>query len=291
MARDQAFFVAGAQRALYRTDGTPAGTVQLAGGTTLDMVVVGNRLFFTETTPSTSGYALWVSDGTTTGTTLVRPSFHLVRSMVAMSGRLFFVADDGTTGHEPWFTDGSALGTALLRDIHPTGSSGASPLVVFNQTIYFAADDGVAGTELWASNGSAAGTRLFADIEPGPVGSNPGRGTTLSAYFAFHATDAAHGRARSTRRGRLLRQVQEALIPRRKRDASRGDRSSRRVVVLAERAPASQSCFGGGGGVFSPPFGVSPPASRGRPPLRPPPGPPPMPPIPPIVRGSNGFSA
>ena len=59
-----------ASSALWKTDGTDAGTVKVSTVSPLDIVVAGSRLFFTGFTQA-SGWELWTSDGTDAGTQMV----------------------------------------------------------------------------------------------------------------------------------------------------------------------------------------------------------------------------
>jgi len=70
---------------------------------------------------------LWVSDGTSSGTTLLKdinPSgnanpIHFYQ----YKGKLYFAANDGIHGQELWVTDGSPEQTKMLIDINPFGNA------------------------------------------------------------------------------------------------------------------------------------------------------------------------
>jgi ELWxxDGT repeat protein len=124
---------------LWRTDGTPAGTIRVAE--VLGFAApkrLGNDLFFTGA-PAT-GFGLLDS--------------------------------------EPWVSDGTARRTRMVTQINPfeadtgrhhicVGAASAPGVgVLLGDRVLFAADDGVHGRELWASDGTAKGTRLVADINP-----------------------------------------------------------------------------------------------------------------------------
>ena len=74
-----------------------------------------------------AGAAIWVTDGTAPGTTLLRrvvspggaASSTVYGFTSAGPGKALFSMNDGITGVEPWVTDGTAAGTVLLRDIAP----------------------------------------------------------------------------------------------------------------------------------------------------------------------------
>ncbi|MCS6820478.1 MAG: gliding motility-associated C-terminal domain-containing protein [Microscillaceae bacterium] len=193
---------------LWRTDGTYAGTIRIkrinpGASATSGMVslitVVGNKLFFRANgqVPSATGVELWVSDGTSAGTNLVkdiRPGppgsdpQHLTSVFIGTSHKLFFTADDGTHGRELWVSDGTAAGTFMVKDIRP-GSNSSNPIYLIDKgdgVCYFVADDG-SGTALWQSDGTATGTSKIINISIDTTVGIINSGGIL--YFA--STDAA----------------------------------------------------------------------------------------------------
>src|SRR5262249_4721274 len=142
------------------------------GAAPLFLTNVNGTLFFTAR-DGTHGRELWKSDGTETGTVLVKdinpgreggfPDFSRVGTQIgnltAVGRTLFFVADDGLHGRKLWKSDGTDTGTVPVKDVSPgselqltVGPDAAMTGV--NGTLYFVADDGV----LWKSDGSDAGT-------------------------------------------------------------------------------------------------------------------------------------
>ena len=77
----------------------------------------------------TAGRELWKSDGTDSGTVMVKDinttaagSASLPRWFTIFpDGLMYFRATDGTNGNELWRTDGTDAGTTMVKDIHPTG--------------------------------------------------------------------------------------------------------------------------------------------------------------------------
>src|SRR3954454_19592805 len=171
---------------LWTSDGTKAGTVLVKdidpdrrGGYDYgpsNLTDVGGRLFFSAD-DGTHGNELWTSDGTATGTVLVKnihpDAYDSDPSWLTVVGRrLFFTARDGVHGSELWTSDGTAEGTRLVRDIRPVArSSSPSLLTVVGGKLMFFADDGSRGAELWTSDGTEPGTVLVKDIDPGADGS------------------------------------------------------------------------------------------------------------------------
>lgn len=140
----------------------------------------GGRQLFTMTTYA-AGHELWITDGTQTGTTMVRDIWpgkagSFPRQFLELSpGVYLFTADTANEGWELWRTDGTAAGTTLVRDVRP-GREGsyATELRRIGNDALFLADDGVHGREVWHTDGTAAGTQLLLDLAPGAAGMSNG---------------------------------------------------------------------------------------------------------------------
>ncbi len=144
---------------LWRTQGTPASTQQIATLTAItsprSAASLGGHLYFAAD-DGAHGVELWRTDGTAAGTVLVRdiglgPISGNPRELVVAKGKLYFTADDTHTGSELWVSDGSAGGTRMVQDIAPhAASSLPADLTLVGDLLYFSADDAVTGRELWA---------------------------------------------------------------------------------------------------------------------------------------------
>ncbi len=169
------------------------------------LVDVNGTLFFSASTQA-AGIELWKSDGTVTGTTLVRDigpgintSAHLIpQYLTNVTGTLFFAMDDGVHGLELWKSDGTEAGTLLVKDIHPGPDSGFHFLLTdsfkaVGNTLFFTANDGVHGNELWKSDGTEAGTVMVRDIRPGAIDSTPHDLTNVDGTLFFVAGDSVAG--------------------------------------------------------------------------------------------------
>ncbi|MGB0787857.1 MAG: ELWxxDGT repeat protein, partial [Candidatus Poseidoniaceae archaeon] len=161
-------------KVLWKTDGTESGTVKVQDsvnynppGNPCDLTVFDNSLYFRAQgyVPTSHGYELWKTDGTASGTVLVKDirsgsSSSSPNGFRAVGDTLYFYADDGTHGYELWKTDGTASGTVMVKDInsgsgHSSNSQGIIPsFVAIGDTIYFIANDGINGRELWKSDGT-----------------------------------------------------------------------------------------------------------------------------------------
>src|SRR5262249_18091383 len=143
---------------------------------------VGPIVFFTAESLF-DGRELWKTDGTSTGTVLVKdigpgsgfssnPSF-----LTPVGSTLYFSAFDAAT--ELWKSDGTTPGTVMVKRINTADpalhGSRPSALTSFNGNLYFMASDGIHGTELWKSDGTEAGTMLVKDLQPGAGGTSVGR--------------------------------------------------------------------------------------------------------------------
>lgn len=136
------FFLAneiGESYGLWICDGTPGGVQELAskvlnyGVTDQNFLVIGDLLFF-EARASFMGEELWTSDGTVTGTKLLR-NFDpdnvstRIENMIEYKNQLFFEAKGGI-----WESDGTEAGTQMVSTI----IINANHKVSYKDEIYFA---------------------------------------------------------------------------------------------------------------------------------------------------------
>ncbi len=135
----------------------------------INRIAFQDKICFSATTPTT-GYELWVSDGTPSGTLMVkdiRPGTagSDITEMTVSNGKLFFIANDGISGRELWVTDGTETGTQLVRDIRPgTSGSAVSYLTSSNDALYFVATNSNGKGGIWKTDGTESGT---VEIAPG----------------------------------------------------------------------------------------------------------------------------
>ena len=167
------FFTANAPDApvLWRSDGTATGTIRLGNRLNpFTLTVAGPRLFFLRTPwdPEGSRHELWASDGTHSGTTMIKRN--LITSNFLAAVRLIDVSETLFIGinHRPdrvelWRSDGTTDGTVLLRTVYEGRSrDGVRPVGVVDSTLFFK----VRGGELWRSDGTIDGTLPVKDILP-----------------------------------------------------------------------------------------------------------------------------
>ncbi len=153
-------------RELWRSDGTPEGTVRVkhfnvAAGEAYfsQLTSVNGRLFFVSNDEA-DARGLWTSDGTEAGTaflTALQPFF-----LTPANETLFFVAADPVGGAELWRSDGTAAGTALVRGFTARAEHRLPPSYLTNVEgeLFFVADDDSPSCGIWKSDGTEAGTVL-----------------------------------------------------------------------------------------------------------------------------------
>lgn len=196
---------------LWKSDATLAGTVLVKdihsgfiSGHPNDsfpqnFIVYNNKLYFTAT-DAINGAELWESDGTETGTKLVKDIYpggiakgSNPQNFTVYNNKLYFAAKTSTNGTELWETDGTESGTKLVKDINVYASSFPSNLIVYNGKLYFRANDNKIGYELWESDGTDIGTKSVSDIYTETISSSPQNFTVFNNKLYFTADDGING--------------------------------------------------------------------------------------------------
>ncbi len=154
---------------LWRSDGTPAGTVpffQLPW----TIIIHGEQdgvVYFGDYR-SGGGRSLWRTDGTTQGTWIVaRVELH--GEAVVHDGDFFFLGSDGTPGL--WRSDGTVVGT---YQVVPVGDRAREAQTDQGLLYFFTRSEPMTDT-LWRSDGTAPGTERVLDVEA-PVTANVAAG-------------------------------------------------------------------------------------------------------------------
>jgi len=193
------FFSSGKQ--LWKTDGTPAGTIMIrdfsaeGAGSVGRFIATANTVYFM--LPVTNAYQIWKTDGTFVGTVLVKdfglgqPLFQ--RAVVANT--VFFDVSQSGVGIELWKSDGTATGTVLVKDINP-GAANSNPQNMnnINGELFFSATTST-GTGLWKSDGTDAGTVLITDLDAASNSfANSGEMTALGNKAVFYFESSTAGR-------------------------------------------------------------------------------------------------
>lgn len=114
------------------------------------------------------GFELWVTDGTTAGTSRVKdinpgtstsfgspfPAFQ----GFDFNGKAYFLANDGTNGPQLWTSDGTEAGTVQFATINPANTSGAVTMLWSKNDDKFIV---TGNTGLLGSDGTIAGTSVI----------------------------------------------------------------------------------------------------------------------------------
>ena len=145
------------------------------------------------------GTALWATDGTSAGTTLLAPVDPL--GFVGLDGDAYFLAENSASELGLWATDGTSAGTKEFKDLSALGASsysyGSSQIATAGGKIFFVTNDGRGGDDLWASDGTAGGTVVVNDFAKPSAGSNTSVSvtdlTSLGSKLVFVADDGIHG--------------------------------------------------------------------------------------------------
>ena len=151
------------------------------GSTPQDFVVLDGFVYF-RAADRAGVRNLWKSDGTATGTVLIREMG--VEALTSVGSTLYFVHE--FTG-ALWQSDGTTAGTVLVKDLTvdvPNASLRA--LVDFDGTLFFIVDGNDSGYALWQSDGTAQGTTLVKQISPTAAGTTAHWPTVVgdTLYFA-----------------------------------------------------------------------------------------------------------
>lgn len=157
------FFTANANsKILWKTDGTTAGTEQIApfayGFFSDSLVKMNNKLYFS----AAAGFGsndLYESGGTPATTTMVKSFQNFYPTIKVMNGNIFFIATSSNM-EGLWKSNGTLAGTVKLCTINGSSST-ERPMIEFNNEIYFAAYDG-----LFKTNGTTVDT-VMNNINPG----------------------------------------------------------------------------------------------------------------------------
>ena len=157
-------------RELWKTDGTLGGTVLVkdinpneeSGLSSFNdnMVVANNKLYFFANDGAT-GYELWESDGTESGTKMVKDintgsgdcwsQFSSGRTLASYKNKVYFTAHNGDNDFEVWESDGTETGTKIHHHYNLSGSSNPKFYTVFNDFLYYNSKD-----DLIKSDGTTA---------------------------------------------------------------------------------------------------------------------------------------
>jgi ELWxxDGT repeat protein len=163
-------------------------------------------LYFDNEDP-TNGHEVWTSDGSVSGTHILKnitPDSPTATKgsepsdFVGFNGLLYFAANDGNENRQLWKSDGSSVGTREFANL-AGGALDSNPTDLFVAAghLYFFAIDGSGAYELWNTDGTSAGTAALGAVSPRPVPFRlPGcdsKGVAVGSSIFFAGYDAASG--------------------------------------------------------------------------------------------------
>jgi ELWxxDGT repeat protein len=160
---------------LWTTDGTTARSVYTfdsgSGGGFNNLVVVNNIVYF-QGSKSALGNELWRSDGTESGTYLVKDIWPGAEGswpdhLTAFQNNLYFSANDGVNGYELWRSNGTPSGTFMLKNISTTNddvNGRPEKFLEVNDQLYFTFKDRE-DCWLWKTDGTPSGTTLMKKVD------------------------------------------------------------------------------------------------------------------------------
>lgn len=204
---------------LWKSDGTKSGTVMVKDltpgsyGTSFNQNYYndnGKFYFMTRVASHFYRLQLWVTDGTESGTIMLKLSHSISGSLdapgqiIRFKDKIYFISSDSTNGVALWTTDGTVEGTTLFKTLEDESNDARTLYNMFvkDDKLYFFANTKLYGNELWVSDGTAEGTKLFIDFVPGQL-SGVGLGGQ-SFFFKNHlyfygrrVNNSIHGMMRS----------------------------------------------------------------------------------------------
>jgi ELWxxDGT repeat protein len=217
---------------LWATDGTGINTTKLLENFSLGpSESVGTKIMFSQYEASDNSYSLWSSDGTHSGTVMVKDfnTQHLQRfnryndklvfgvysdtwisdgteagtvpltggtpdASIIIGNEFYAVGYDFSTGFYRLFkTDGNAVETINLSGSEPTQILMLHQIPSLNSNLYLQYFDESVGQEVGFYNLNTQAFSLLKDINPGPNNSVPRAWATLNDKVYFLSDDGTHG--------------------------------------------------------------------------------------------------
>ncbi|MGP0063713.1 MAG: ELWxxDGT repeat protein [Isosphaeraceae bacterium] len=152
--------------ALFKTDGTVAGTVEVAplGYLPNSLTAAGGKIYISESAPS--GSELWTSDGTANGTIELNAfssDSGPISDITGVGDSIDFTVAGNLGDEQLWTSDSTPTGTVELEDFGGSGS--VTSLTAFGGALDFIVQNGMDGDQLWTTDGTAAGTMALTQFD------------------------------------------------------------------------------------------------------------------------------
>jgi ELWxxDGT repeat protein len=143
------------------TDGSVAGTSVLKANMSYptNFYEYKSKVYFASKNDNSIGTELWVTDGTDTGTSMVKDLDTASnvstwpKDFYEYRNKLYFTATGPNSGRDLWMTDGTTTGTTKVPILGATNNNGwpDNPFrpIAFGGGLYFTAEFNNKGSELW----------------------------------------------------------------------------------------------------------------------------------------------
>ena len=195
---------------LWVSDGTPNGTKMLKEiDTTIYWYpntagvyfggVSNNKLIFVAYEDS-NGPEPWVTDGTDTGTYLLKDiapgnDGSYPNNFTLYNGLLYFSANNPLSqGGQLYVTDGTKSGTRKVTHVANSSNGwGPDEMIVFNNKIFLTAFDPNIGAQIYNSDGTDTGTKMISKRDTTHYGFYPKHLFVYNNSLYFSAHDSNHG--------------------------------------------------------------------------------------------------
>ena len=158
------------------------------------MTNVNGTLFFVAN-DGTTGRELWKSDGTQSGTSIVKDinpgaSHSQIAKIINFNGKACFRASSNVNGYELWISDGTEAGTKIIKEFGE-GNLGIDPsdLIVFKNELYFTERNNTTGVNLWKTDGTETGTVLIKNLYTSGNANNAAYLTVMGNHLYFFAAE------------------------------------------------------------------------------------------------------
>jgi ELWxxDGT repeat protein len=179
---------------------TLVSDIRTDGGSDPRQLTRAGGLVYLTAIDGTHGRELWVTDGSTDGTRMVkdiRPGSagSAPQALTRVGSRLFFTANDGVHGRELWVSDGTAAGTSLVKDLTagPRGQVDYSITPLGDVALFSPSH-----RDLYRTDGTTKGTRLVRSFLAVNLDDTAKKGKALvfPAYDAVWKTDGTNAGTR-----------------------------------------------------------------------------------------------
>lgn len=179
---------------LWSSDGTATNTIPIKklwniATTSTEWTMYNNLLYF-KAVNDDSGEELWLTDGTETGTKLVKdintgPQNSSIDKITVVNNKIIFNAFESTNGNELWVSDGTTLGTTLLKDLYPGNRSSRNYDSIFTvgNKAYLIAKTGLNNYQLIETDASTNGTKVITPLDATNTSSPLGAGTISNKLY------------------------------------------------------------------------------------------------------------